>query len=130
MTQMARLAWRTMFVVGLAVFVSGCGESTQSINGKITFDGEPLPTGEIIFHQTVGDGKSVVSEIENGSYTADLTAGEKRVEIIAYRIEGKDEYGGDKKVAYIPKKYNEQSTLSVDVQSLAGKSIDFELLSK
>lgn len=98
------------------------------------FDGELIPSGDIVFLPEDGNGRPDGGPVVNGNYRCSVTAGKKRVEIRASRenpdklVDSMMEPG--KKIPvredYIPDNYNAQSELKVEV--LDGENaIDFEL---
>ena len=117
----------------LATISAGCQPSNMAtISGKVTLDGKPIENGTISFVPTDGNSSSAGTRITNGEYTLTLPLGTKRVEITASEVVGqRAAYGADSpKVdvmrSMIPKRYNQESELSIDVK--AGKSNhDFNL---
>jgi hypothetical protein len=120
----------------------GCGgedgPKTASISGKVTFDGEPLPKGEIILRPADGGtGRSDAGTIENGEFTFESTLGKKRVEIRAMRtvagaVEQTLETGetGTELEQYIPQQFNDKSTLEAEVTEDGENTFDFPLTSQ
>jgi hypothetical protein len=52
-----------------SVGAAGCGSSTSTVSGKVYYNGQPLPGGNVAF---VGEKKTVSAEIqEDGSYQAE-----------------------------------------------------------
>lgn len=111
--------------VALGVIV-GCsagssGPRTYPVKGTVTFDGTPVEQGTILFRRLDGDGRGYSGEISNGGYELQAEAGTMRVEITASRaIPGKftEVNPGEKDPVYemyVPKVYNAESTLEVDV---------------
>lgn len=118
----------------LVPLVSGCGSDsgTVPVTGKVTLDGTPLAEGDIIFRATDGT-PSHAGKIQNGAYSADVSPGEKQVEITAYRdVPGKfrEDNPGERtpvREMYIPEQYNRKSTLKIEVSR--GGEENFELTS-
>ena len=71
----------------LALLVSltpGCGNSTASVSGEVTYNGEPVGDGYITFLPADGKGPSGAGPIEGGHFTVDnLTPGPKVVKVEA-----------------------------------------------
>lgn len=119
------------FVLVAAV---GCGPSTGGIPvaGAVTFQGQPLPSGEIVFTPADGQQASVAAKIENGKYSVQVPSGRSQVRITAYReVPGKVDLSNPGEQApvvemYIPPKYNDQTKLEVTVDR-SNKSHDFAL---
>ncbi|MES2794091.1 MAG: hypothetical protein V4719_31040 [Planctomycetota bacterium] len=134
--------WRLFGLAGIlfcvAVF-SGCqrrGEAAAVI-GTVQFDGKPIAKG-VIRLSTEDDtpGEGGLSPITNGKYevpsTAGLKAGKYLVIVYGFKETGKmikpDEVQPLRKeeVQFIPKQYNDSSTLHLDV--LPGENVkDFDL---
>jgi hypothetical protein len=118
--------------IGCAVMavVCGCGRGgpgTQ-ISGTVTLDGKPLPSGNVAFMPMVGiQGKSTLAHIVNGKYEVTQeheVVGKHRVEIRADRPMVSNASPvpshlgpAGRMEQYLPKQYNENSTLSFDIQA-------------
>jgi hypothetical protein len=112
----------------LCTAVAGCGGTTRtSVSGKVTFDGEPVPTGQIVF-EPIGPGRVGIAQIADGAYNMPPeqgpTAGSYIVRITANRPTGRKAAGGrgnerktqmDQYEQFIPARYNEQSELKAEV---------------
>jgi len=119
----------------------GCGGTSETsepermqIQGKVTLDGQPLDDGAITF--TPPDGAvPVTSPIKAGSYAVKAQVGSNKVSISAFQVDpsirGNDEYGRpkDNKVNYILAKYNQATTLTVEVTA-SQLEFDFPLSKK
>ena len=116
---MSRALWFAG-LAGLIVAVSGCGGSGPSkldVSGTVKFDGQEVTDGYITF---IPEDKSVGPEagpIKDGKYSAKVREGKNKVQIQANRpVPGKKGPMGEQAIEqYIPKKYNEETTLAVDV---------------
>ena len=128
-------------IVAALALCLGCSSDQTTIEGAITFDGQPVERGSITFEPASGAGPSAGGTIENGQYKIDasgVTPGEMIVRISAVRPTGKKMEAGppeppgtlvDEVRPYIPAAYNEQSTLKAQVK--AGKvTQDFALKSQ
>jgi len=107
---------------------TGCEQGKLSVTGTVKYDGKEVDEGDMIFEP---DNKSLAPEgakIKGGKYSANLPKGKYKVRITANRtIPGKKgPMGEDAVEQYIPKKYNEETTLTADVTG-DKKSIDFEM---
>lgn len=69
----------------LALFaMAGCGPAASSATGKVTYEGEPIKSGNITF--SPASGPIVGTEIKNGSYSVKgLSLGKSTVNIIAIK---------------------------------------------
>lgn len=124
--QFVRVSILSLFAAGVAVVLSGCGDSgprMHKVTGDVTFDGTPIEDGQITFKR-VSDSKAYSGEIKNGSYEVKCEDGEMAVEINATRVvPGKFDTTsnpGHKEPVietYIPKIYNTATTLKVKVDS-------------
>ncbi len=122
-------------LAGTAV-LAGCGQSDgpvmHQVSGRVTFDGEPVQDGRILFRKLEGDGKAFSAKIENGSYSLQTEAGKMSVEIIASRpIPGEFDYANDTPEPvgemYIPARYNTETELTAEITG--NTEIPFELTS-
>jgi hypothetical protein len=103
----------------------GDGPDRVPISGTVTFDGSPLPTGEIRFVPADGSGQAEATAIMDGKFSAEVTPGSKRVEITASRedpanmVESAVNPGQKEPtfVQYIPESYNATSTLTAEVKA-------------
>src|SRR5262245_25516478 len=66
----------------LLVFATGCGGSTASVSGTVTFDGKPLKHGAVTFDPEDGKAQTAGSLIENGAYSTKLKPGRYRVTVV------------------------------------------------
>lgn len=130
----ARRAALAAVAIGLAAVAGGCGQggNLSKVTGKVSYDGQPVPEGRILFRST--DGRAYSGPITNGEYEVMCEPGKMRVEIIASRvIPGKFVKGenGEKEPIpaaemYIPAKYNSASTLTAEVKS-SSTEVPFDL---
>ncbi len=125
----------------LAVCI-GCGSGNARVEGNVTFDGEPVEQGTIVFEPADGIGTVVGGTISKGYYRvgqdAQLAPGNKLVRIKAMRATGKKVKAGppapddalvDEIQQYIPSQYNDQSKLTTALVAGVAKQ-NFELQSK
>ena len=121
-------------VVGMTFI--GCGPSgpvTYTATGQVTFEGQPVQEGEIIFRAADGASGSWEGKIVGGSYSLQTTEGSKRVEITARRkVEGAPAAESGEPAlsfeSYIPEKYNEKSELTANVTPSGPNEFNFELI--
>ena len=127
----------TLLALLAATMIVGCrpsGLDTQPVSGKVTFDGQPIQEGRILFRGTGSDSRAFSAEIKNGQYQMEALAGKVRVEVIASRpVPGKfDESNPGEKVPvgemYIPARYNSQSELTAEVTA-GNNELNFDLTS-
>ena len=141
----------SVFVLSV-LLLTGCGESgpeTAAVKGTVTFNGQPVEQGMIVFQPDEGSiGPSAGGPISNGSFSIDKRKGPPlgpvRIEITATRKEGTlsipniagQTSGGptgggtvDKIVMYIPKQYNTETTLKEFINPKVNE-FQFDLTSK
>jgi len=122
--------------IGLAFGMTSCGGALATVeaSGAVTWDGQPLPDGQIAFLPEVGGGTGGSGTIKDGRYTVRAPAGKYTVQITASKLvplpAGKTGMMGAKEEMqqYIPDRYNAKSKLTVDVGAV--KEFPFALTSK
>jgi hypothetical protein len=99
------------------------------VAGRVTWNGEPLPEGNIIFAAADGAPVEDHGRIVAGEYRFRVKPGKKRVRIYASRDTGKLDpvMRQAERVQYLPERYNAQSTLEIDVTLPGPNSWDFPL---
>ena len=119
------------------LYLTGCGSSgptLHEVTGKVTYDGEPIEVGEIIFEKVPAGSGVDAGGIKKGSFKVAVKDGTHIV-----RINGIKAFPlgpGDKAIAdekeinkqFLPKKYNADSTTQIEVHAPTKR--DFELTSK
>lgn len=134
---MLKFSWTISLVPLVLVAVIGCGSSSggldlHQVTGTVTFAGQPIKEGRILFRAMEGDQRAFSSPITEGRYAVETLPGTMRVEITASRIvPGKfDTSNPGEKVPvgemYIPARYNAKSELTVEVKP-GGGTVDFTL---
>jgi len=132
-------------IAAVLASVAGCSsggrpaEKTYPVSGTVTLDGQPLAEGEIIFKDPA-KGDVYLGQIKDGKFELQASAGPKRVEIYAYKMEldpvAREMYGEEAqptKVNYIPPRYNTESTLTATVEAATDKgknSFEFAITSQ
>jgi hypothetical protein len=123
--------------------VLGCSrEPRTSISGNVTFDGQPLAVGQIVF-EPMSAGRLGIAQISNGAYNMPAaqgpTAGKYVVRITANRPTGGKVKAGrgsdsatmvDQYEQFIPAKFNDQSQLITEVAGEGTIVRDFTLSAK
>jgi hypothetical protein len=120
------------------LLVMGCSDGRVRVSGSVLFEGKPLEEGFVSFEPADGMGPTTGGMIAGGKY--DLTgdaraiAGEKIVRIIGSRRTGRkipapSPPGAmvDEWVQCIPREYNDQSTLKVQITPGRDNTHNFEL---
>src|SRR5262245_49885191 len=117
----------------------GCsrGPAMGTVNGEVTFDGQPLKQGSVLFKPVDGQSQTGGSPITDGKFSAQVPVTKMRVEINAPKVIGKHRvYEGDPNspitedvVEMLPTKYNAASELTLDVKA-GSQDVKYELKSK
>ena len=133
MTSILRWGWPLPILAGLCI--AGCSHEPRlhPVSGSITFEGQPIPDGDILFITPDGTRGPDPAKVLGGKYELKTTEGKKRVEISASKIRpgGARGAGGEPvPEEYVPARYNTQSELTAEVQAAAKNVFDFELKSK
>ncbi len=123
-----------VFSASLALSLSGChdGPTLYTIRGEVTYQGQPVSQGQILFSDTNGVAPTARGTIENGTYTIKLTEGSKQVRITATQetgkmIEGAMDATYPEVVDLIPKQYNSATTLQTTIDPNGTRVVDFRL---
>lgn len=114
-----------------ALLFTGCapaGPTTYPVSGKVTWNGQPLPDGFIIFEAPDGSLTPAAGKITDGAYDVRVQAGSKKVQIRADRETGQRDpvMNTIAREPYIPARYNSATILEADVAPSAN-SFDFDL---
>jgi hypothetical protein len=133
---------RLLFAAALLALLGCSGPPRTTVSGKVTFDGQPLASGQIVF-EPQGTGRLGIAQISAGAYTMPAehgpTAGAYVVRITANRPSGRKTKAGlgangpslvDRHEQFLPAKYNEQSELKAEVSGEGQIARDFILTSK
>jgi len=142
-TRTPRASARVWICLVVISSIAGCSsESASSLSGKATFDGAPIPDGNIRL-DPIGDtpGPGGAAKIIAGKYEiprdAGMLAGKHQVLISAARATGRQVRaenlnGGPSTIAeiapYIPARYNANTELDVDLKP-GENTEDFDLRS-
>ena len=127
----------------MLLFVPGCGSEPfprAAVKGKVTFDGQPISKGTILFVPTGGNSEGAASaEILEGNYQLPRrqgpAVGTHQVQVLAMRNNGKIEAGPPHPPGtlvediqqYIPARYNHQSELKEELKP-GENTLDFTWL--
>jgi hypothetical protein len=122
-----------ILLIGLVWLATGCdqGPKMYPVRGTITFDGQPVEEGDIIFVPIDPNLNPDSGPIKNGHFAFAAKAGKKRVEIRASRVvPGKQSPMGPIHESYIPPEYNSRSRLEAEVVPGGTNQWDFPLTSR
>jgi hypothetical protein len=110
--------------LALLLLVVGCSTkpAQSTVKGTVTLDGNPLPDGLIHFIASDGGAPTAEAKVVSGQYEAVVPPGEKRVEIRAAKVVGKqkmydtpDSPSVDVIEELLPRRYNVDSELKLTV---------------
>lgn len=124
----------TLAAFAFLVLLTGCGPSGPKVvpvSGTVTYNGQPLADGDIIFAPAAPGGLEYSGKIAAGKFSFKSEAGNKRVKIMASREEGPvdPQMGAPKRTMYIPAKYSsaEKTELTAEVTEKGKNEYTFTL---
>jgi len=116
--------------------LTGCnrGPTVGKVSGDVTFEGAPLKNGRILFTPIDGQSQPGGATITDGKFVAEVPVANMKVQINANQVIGKQPaYEGvpnspmiDIVKELIPKRYNDQSELTLDVKP-GPQAVKYEL---
>jgi len=123
------IAWCLALTLLLAAGCGTSGPARYPVSGTVTFNGQAVPQGQIVFMPSDGSAPPDAGSIVGGKYSLRVSAGKKRVEITADRETGKVDpvMGAAPRESYIPARYNSESTLNVEVTPAGPNQFPFDL---
>lgn len=121
-------------IIFLVLAGPGCapsGPRTYPVSGTVSYDGDPIVQGDILFVPADRSLAPDAAKIEDGRFHAQAKEGECRVEISALDIGPDTNYVMGSPIAanFLPERYNRQSELSVEVSAKDDNIFDFALTS-
>jgi len=123
-----------MFAAVLALIPTGCGGSADrpplgQVHGRVTLDGKPLAKVAVVFQPVDGPGRqsSAVTDA-NGDYVLKYIRDDLGATVGKNSVRISKQKGHDLETETVPLKYNQQTTLTVDVQP-GENEIPFDLTS-
>ncbi len=119
------MALRLISLAGCLVLCSiltGCGNGLATVEGTVTFNGEPVSRGMINLEPIDGKGSVTGSQVEGGKFLiADVPPGEKIVRIMAVYTKGtqKEPDGSEIEICddLLPKEYGQESKHRLKVEA-------------
>lgn len=98
--------------------LSGCGDGRAHVAGKVTFDGQPVSSGSIVFVRSDGTAREG-GVITGGEFRTSLPPGRYKIEVRASKVIGKRKQKGfdgkDEEIEMseemIPDRYNTKTEL-------------------
>jgi hypothetical protein len=120
------------FLLGLVAGCSNAAPTTFEVAGRVTWKGDPVPEGDIIFAAADGAPIEDHGQIKSGEYRFRAKPGKKRVRIYANRGTGKIDpvMHEEKREQYIPETYNTKTEIEVEVTPEGPNRWDFALTPK
>lgn len=127
---------RTLLLIlhpsSLILLLSGCagsGPETCTVSGTVTFNGAPVPEGNVIFAPEDGQGVEDAGAIRGGKYRLEVKPGRKKVRIHATRPTGEVDklMGMAPRQEYIPPRYNVHTELRAEVKPGGKNEFPFAL---
>lgn len=117
---------------------AGCGGGAASVEGTVSFNGEPVDDGGINFVPADGKGTKAGAEIKGGKYTVPSergpAPGKYKVEVYWNKKTGKtvtDAADTGAKTSetkqVIPEQFNAKTTLTADLKGGDNPGVNFEL---
>ncbi len=122
---------RSLVFAGLlfGLLLAGCsggGSDEYRVTGSVTFDGQPVEQGEMIFFTS--EMQPYVTRITAGQFECYLPEGRKRVEITATRESPTPAPDGlPNYESYIPAAYNTDSELTAQIEAGRENTLNFDL---
>lgn len=115
--------------------IAGCGKANVgTVSGTVIVDGSPAKSGSIAFFPVNKKSPTAGAEIHDGEYLARVPLGTSKVEIRVSKVVGQKKLYNTPNSPIrpvleesLPAKYNDESTLTLDVQSGANKQ-DYQLM--
>src|SRR5262245_14824807 len=68
MMEFRRIKW--LLITASVASIAGCGQR-DSVNGTVTYNGEPVEVGSVTFESSDGSGPGFGAQVRNGQYNAD-----------------------------------------------------------
>jgi hypothetical protein len=112
------------------LLMPGCSRpETVEVSGSVTWEGAPVPHGDITFFDLDPHVPASAGKIIDGAYTFQCKPGEKRVEIQSFRLSDKKTPEG-KPIGemYVPEQYSTNSKLTASVTLDGENHFNFDLI--
>jgi hypothetical protein len=121
-------------VLPVLIAATGCGPTGPKlypVSGTVSWNGKPLPEGDIIFAPASPGELEDAGKIVAGKFAFQARPGAKKVKIMANRSEGPvdPQMGLAPRVQYIPPQYSsaEKTTLTAEVTENGKNEFEFTL---
>ena len=133
-TGFASVVFCTSVFLVLASVLPGCGDSGPKkypVNGTVSYNGRPLPTGTVMFVPEEGGPPAVSTIGDDGSYRLEAVAGRHRVGVTAVPPPppGANEMNYRPQKPLLPDKFGRPDTsgVSIEVKPDKDNQIDIKL---
>lgn len=114
--------------------LAGCSSSPREVlvSGTVTYQNQPIESGEIIFADAAGSAPSAYARVTGGKYEIRTLPGAKQVRITATKETGKILEGAmgakvPERIDLLPAQYNSSTTLTCTVSPGTNPPVDFKL---
>ena len=126
---MTSLRWPSSAWPLLLAFMLGCSRpDTVEVTGTVTWEGAPIPHGEVAFFSVDPHIPAAAGRISDGTFQFRSKPGQKRVEIRSVRLSKKlTPQGRPIGEMYIPVRYNSESILTEEVTLDGENNFNFPL---
>lgn len=113
-------------------FLGGCERATPTtveVSGTVTWLGQPVQQGDIIFQQADGTSIPDAGKIIQGHYKLQVKPGKKSVAIHANRETGEIDptMRSPVRKPYIPEHYNAKTILRAEIEPGGAQRVNFDL---
>jgi hypothetical protein len=125
-----------VLVLASAALICGCGRSSgppmYDVSGMVTWEGQPLEEGDVIFAPNEAAVEPVAGTIRGGAYQIRARPGKHKVSIRASKLvpNSKGAMGEPIHDNFIPDRYNVKTALEADVTPEGENRFDFALSKK
>lgn len=119
-------AFSIMLFCLTCVFTVGCGDKTYTVEGTVTYKGEPVEAGAISFVPSDPKKSSDGASIEKGKYSCPAHKGVMTVRITGSKPNPPDELGLISWSDYIPDEHGSKSTLTVEIKGNQTENFDLK----
>jgi hypothetical protein len=120
-------------IICCALSLLGCGDGGPPryvVSGTVTWRGEPLPAGQIVFEPLDPQVPGASGTITAGTFRCLASAGAQRVKIFAQRAAATVDstMGAAPQEQYLPARYNHESQLQAEILAAGPNELKFDLV--
>lgn len=134
-----RVCVASVLALAISLLHAGCnqGPAVGTITGDVTFDGQPVKDGHILFTPLDGNGQTGGGPLREGKFKAEkVPVGKMKVELHGNKVIGKRKAYDtptspweDDVTELLPPKYNFKSELTLEVKR-GSQDVKYDLKSK